>query len=174
MEAFSVTSGWKLLLMDIWYSQGHFCSTLCDYKDHIPPSSSVHGIFQAGILGWESLPPPGDLPKALLLWLLSLQMNSLPLCHLGSPMHYSVQFSSFAQSCLTHCNHINCSIPGLHVHHQLPEFTQTYVHWVSNAIQPTHPLPSSSPPAPNPSQHQSPFLWVKLSHEVAKVLEFQL
>ena len=67
---------------------------------------------------------------------------------------------------------MNCSTPGLPVHHQLLEFTQTHVHWVSDAIQPSHPLSSPFPPAPNPSQHQSLFQWVNSSHEVAKVLEF--
>ena len=67
----------------------------------------------------------------------------------------SVQFSSFAQSCPTLCDPMNCSTPGLPVHHQLPEFTKTYVHRVSDAIQPSHPLSSPSSPAPNPSQHQS-------------------
>ena len=86
----------------------------------------------------------------------------------------SIQFSSVAQSCRTLCDPMNCSTPGLPVHHQLPEFTQTHVHRVSDAIQPSHPLPSPSPPAPNPSQHQSLFQWVNSSHEVAKVLEFQL
>ena len=62
-----------------------------------------------------------------------------------------------AQSCPTLCNPMNCSMPGLPVHHQLPEFTQTHVHRVSDASQPSHPLSSSSPPAPNPSQHQSLF-----------------
>ena len=66
-----------------------------------------------------------------------------------------VQFSSIAQSCLTLCDPMNRSMPGLPVHHQLPEFTQTHVHWVRDAIQPSHPLSSPSPPAPNPSQHQS-------------------
>ena len=66
-----------------------------------------------------------------------------------------VQFSSVAQSCLTLCNPMNCSTPGLPVHHKLPEFTQTHVHRVRHAIQPSHPLSSPSPPAPNPSQHQS-------------------
>ena len=84
-----------------------------------------------------------------------------------------VQFSSVSQSCPTLCNPMNHSMPGLPVHHQLPEFTQTHVHWVSDAIQPSHPLSSPSPPAPNPSQHQSLFQWVNSSHEVAKVLEFQ-
>ena len=86
----------------------------------------------------------------------------------------SVQFSSVAQSCPTLCNPMNRSTPGLPVHHQLPEFTQTHVHRVGDAIQPSHPLSSPSPPAPNPSQHQGLFQWVNSSHEVAKVLEFQL
>ena len=77
----------------------------------------------------------------------------------------SVQFSSVSQSCLTLCNPMNCSTPGLPVHHQLSEFTQTHVHWVSDAIQPCHRLSSPSPPAPNPSQHQSLFQWVNSSHE---------
>ena len=69
---------------------------------------------------------------------------------------------------------MNHSIPGLPVHHQLPEFTQTHVHQVSDAIQPSYPLSSPSSPAPNPSQHQGLFQWVNSSHEVAKVSEFQL
>ena len=88
------------------------------------------------------------------------------------------RFSSVAQSCPTPCNPMNRSTPGLSVHHQLdrvnPEFTQTHVHWVGDAIQPSHPLASPSPPAPNPSQHQSLLQGVNSSHEVAKVLEFQL
>ena len=84
------------------------------------------------------------------------------------------QFSSVAQSCPTLCDPMNCSTPGLPVHHQLPEFTQTHMHQVSDAIQPSHPLSSPSPPAPNPSQHWSLFQWVNSLHEVAKVLEFQL
>ena len=86
----------------------------------------------------------------------------------------SVQLSSVTQLCLTLCDPMNHSTPGLPVHHQLPEFTQTHVHWVGDAIQPSHPLLSPSPPAPNPFQHQSLFQWVSSSHEVAKVLEFQL
>ena len=86
----------------------------------------------------------------------------------------SVQFSSVAQSCPTLCDPMNRSTPGLPVHHHLQEFTQTHVHRVSDAIQPSHPLLSPSPPAPNPSQHQSLFQWANSSHEVAKVLESQL
>ena len=69
---------------------------------------------------------------------------------------------------------MDCSTPGFHVHHQLLELVQTPVHWVSDTIQPSHPLSSPSPPAPNPSQHQRLFQWVNSSHEVAKVLELQL
>ena len=84
----------------------------------------------------------------------------------------SVQFSSVAQSCPTLCDPMNRSKPGLPVHHHLLEFIQTHVHRVSDAIQPSHPLASPSPPVPNPSQHQSLFQWVNSSHEVARVLSF--
>ena len=94
-----------------------------------------------------------------------------PLSH-SVYMYSSVQFSSVSQSCPTLCNPMNRSTPGLPVHHQFLQLTQTHVHWVSNAIQPFHPLSSPSPAAPNPSQHQSLFQWVSSSHEVAKVLEY--
>ena len=83
-------------------------------------------------------------------------------------------FSSVTQFCPTLCDPMNRSMPGLPVHHQLPEFTQTHIHWVGDATQPSHPLSSPSPPALNPSQHQGLFKWVRSSHQVAKVLEFQL
>ena len=86
----------------------------------------------------------------------------------------SVQFSSVTQSCPTLCDPMNHSTPGLPVHHQLPEFTHTQVHRVSDAIQPSRPLSSPSPPALNYSQHQSLFQSVSSTNEVAKVLEFQL
>ena len=86
----------------------------------------------------------------------------------------SVQISSVAKSCPTLCNPMDCSMPGFPVHHQLPEFTQTHVHWVSDAIQPSHSLWSPSPPSFNLAQHPSLFQWVSSSHQVAKVLEFQL
>ena len=85
-----------------------------------------------------------------------------------------VQFSSVAQLCPILWDPMNCSTPGLPVHHKLPEFTQTHAHRVGDAIQPSHPLSSPSPPAPNPSQHQDLFKWVNSSHQVAKVLEFQI
>ena len=86
----------------------------------------------------------------------------------------SIQFSSVTQSCLSLCDPMNCSTPGLPVHHQLPEFTQTHVRWVSDAIQPSHPLLSPSPPTFNLSQHQGLFQWLSSSHWMAKVLELQL
>ena len=85
-----------------------------------------------------------------------------------------VQFSSVAQSCPTLCDPMNRSTPGLPVHQQLPESTQTHVHWVGDAIQLSHLLSSPSPPALNLSQHQGLFQWVSSSHQVTKVLEFQL
>ena len=84
------------------------------------------------------------------------------------------QFSSVIQSCLTLCDLRDCNTPGLPVNHQLLEFTQTHVYRVSDAIQPSHPLSSISPPTLNLSQHQGLFKWVSSSHHVAKVLEFQL
>ena len=93
---------------------------------------------------------------------------------LSQEIRSSVQFGSVAQLCPTLCHPMNHSTLGLPVHHQLPEFTQTHVHQLHDAIQPSHPLSFSSPPAPSPSQHQSLFQWVNSSHQVAKVLEFQL
>ena len=92
-----------------------------------PMDYIVHGILQARILEWGAIA--------------------------FSDMRHQIR--SVAQSCPTLCDPMNCSTPGLPVHHQLPEFTQTHVHQVGDAIQPSHPLLSPSPPAPNPSQHQS-------------------
>ena len=91
-----------------------------------------------------------------------------------TPCFSSDQIRSVAQSCPTLWDPVICSTPGLPVHHQLLEFTQTHIHWVSDCIQPSHPLLSPSAPAPNPSQHHSLFQGVNSSHEVAKLLEFQL
>ena len=85
-----------------------------------------------------------------------------------------IQFSSVTQQCPTVWDPTDCSMPGFPVHHQHPEPTQTHVHWIGDAIQPPHPLSSTSPPTFNLSQHQGLFKWVSFSHQVAKVLEFQL
>ena len=116
------------------------------------PGSSVHGILQARILEWLPFPPPGDLPDS------GIKLVS---CIAGGffttreALLLGIQFSSVTQSCPTLCDPMNCSTSSLPVHHQLPEFTQTHVHRVRDAIQPSHPLASPSPPVPNPSQHQS-------------------
>ena len=86
----------------------------------------------------------------------------------------SISFSLVAQSCPTLCDPLDFSTPDLPVHHELPESTQTHVHWVGDAIQPSHPLSSPFLPALNLSQHQGLLRWVSSSHQVARVLEFQL
>ena len=146
---------------------------------------------------WSGLPgsPLGDLPdpgsKTTSLCLLPLQAGSLPRVPLRKPemsVHTSQKIhkwpvnndrvlniiSHHGNTNQNHCDPMNRSTPGLPLHHQLPEFTPTYIHWVGDAIQPSHPLLSPSPPAPNPSQHQSLFQWVNSSNEVVKVLEFLL
>ena len=94
--------------------------------------------------------------------------------HILKYQFFIKRISSVSQSCLTPCDPMDCSTAGLPVHHQLPELTQTHVHWVGDAIQPSHPPSSPYPPAFNLSQHQGLFQWVSSSHQVAKVLEFQL
>ena len=133
--------------------------TLCKAMDCSLPGSSVHGILQARILEWVAIPFSRTV-------CLPFQFNG----NTG----VSVQFSLVTQSCPTLCDPMNHNTPGLPVHHQLLELTQTHAHRVGDAIQPSHPLLSPSPPALNLSQHQGLFQWVNSSHEVAKVLEFQL
>ena len=102
--------------------------------------------------------PPGDLPDP---GIEPMSLTSPAVAGrfftTSTTWEAQVQFSSVSQLCLTLCNTMNCSTPGLPVHHQLPEFTQTHLHRVGDAIQPSHPLSAPSPPAPNPSQHQSLF-----------------
>ena len=114
-------------------------------------------------------------------WCIHYPFNGYLLCFpflpLWTILHksflYILQFSSVAQSCLTLCDPVDCSMPGLPVHHQFPEFTQTHAHRVGDPIQPSHPLLSISP-AFNLAQNQGLFKWVSSLHQVAKVLEFQL
>ena len=105
--------------------------------------------------------------------------NTCCICywHFQKQQHNSglkYQFSSVAQSCPTLYNPMDCSTPGFPVLHHLPEFAQTHVHRVSDAMQPSHPLPFPSLPAFNLSQHQGLFQWVGPSHQMDKVLELQL
>ena len=137
--------------LSLWYI--HILSLIILHK-HFPLSHALHILIQFFIWSYTSI--LGGLTWKNRLW------------------DHMTHFSSVGQSCPTLCNPMNCSTPGLPVHHQLPEFTQTHIHRVGDAIQPSHPLSSPSPSAPNPSQHQSLFQWVNSLHEVAKVLEFQL
>ena len=126
------------------------------HMDCGPPGSSVHGIFQARTLQWVAISSTrvqhcSGLPFLPSGFFLTQGSNPRFLCL------FYWQIRSLTQSCLTLGDPMNHSTPGLPVHHQLPEFTQTHVHRVSDAIQPSHPLSSPSPPAPNPSQHQSLF-----------------
>ena len=128
IEYFSLPNvGLTVLFVTLW--------TACS-----PPGSSVHGILQARILEWVAMP--------------SSRGSSQPR---DQTRVSSDQITSVAQPCPALCDPMNRSTPGLPVHHQLPEFIQTHVHRVCDAIQPSHPLLSPSPPAPNPSQHQSLF-----------------
>ena len=107
-------------------------------------------------------------------WILQVKRPGSTLISMVLPIyHYVCQFSSVAHLCPTLRDPMNRSTLGLPVHHQLLEFTQAHAHRVSDAIQPSHPLSSPSPPALNLSQHQDLFKWVSSSHQVAKVLEFQ-
>ena len=115
----------------------------------------------------RNLPNPGIEPRSP-----TLQADSVSAEPQGKTFR-SYQFSSVAQSCLTLCSPMDCSTPGFPVLHQLLEFTQTHVHWVSDAIQPSHPLSSPFPPAFSLSQHQGLFQWVPSLHQVVKVLKLQ-
>ena len=146
------------------------CPTLCHPMDYSPPGSSVHGLLQGRILEWVAMPSSrgsfltqGSNPHPLYLW--HWQADSLPLSHLESPAggndiletfsDNSIQFSHSVMSDSLRPHELQHARPPCH--HQLPEFTRTHVHRVRDAIQPSHPRSSPSPPAPNPSQHQSLF-----------------
>ena len=156
------------------------CPTLCDTMDCSPPGSSVHVILQVRILEWVAISFfrgsswPRDRTHISYITCIGRQFFITSTMWKAPNNTDSDQIRSVAQSCPTLCDPMNRSTPGLPVHHQPPEFTETHVHRVSDAIQPSHPLSSPSPPAPNPSQHQSLFQRINSSHEVAKVLEFQL
>ena len=112
-------------------------------------------------------------PSSTFAWTMTMDSESWrPTLHYVAKETHMTSLQSLSHVRL--CNPMDCSTLGLPVHHQDPEFTQTHVHWVSDAIQPSHPLLSPSPPAFSLSQHQSLFKWVSSWHQVAKVLEFQL
>ena len=145
------------------------CPTLCH-----PMNCIVHGILQTRILEWVAVPfsRGSSEPRSPALQQVLYQLSHHHVrCQAG---WLTVQFTSVAQSCPTLFHPMDCSTPGFLAHHQLSEFTQTHVHWVGDAIQPSHPLSSPSPLAPSPFQHHGLFRWVSCSHQVAKVFQFQL
>ena len=149
------------------------CPTLSDPMDCSLPGSPTTGFSRQEY--WSGLPLPSLKYAIILVIFVIIIMRKITKlsCKNALSSYYDCYFSSVAQLCPTLCDPMNRSTPGLPVHHQLPEFTQTYVHRVSDAIQPSHPLSSLLllPPIP-PSIRV--FSRVNSSHEVAKVLEFQL
>ena len=149
------------------------------YAPHLQGSSPLHN-FLNNHCNVHSLAVPG--PNALLM-LCVVSAALQPILNLNKKITWICFWSNIISISSVHslsCIWLfatpwtTCSTPGLHVPHQHPEFTQTHVHQVSDAIQPSHPLSSPSPPALNLSQNQGLFHWVSSSHQVAKVLEFQL
>ena len=136
-----------------------------------------HGLGPARLLcPWDFPGKNSEVGCHSLLQGIFLNQGSNPGVHCGQTLPSEpLQFSSVQSlSRVPLCYPMNRSTPGLPVHHQLLEFTQTHVHWVSDATQPSHPLSSPSLPALNLSQHQGLFKWVSSSHQVAKVSGFQL
>ena len=137
------------------------------------PSSQGYGFSNGHVWMWELDYKESLAPKNWCFWTVVLDKTfESPLdCKKMQP---ATAAAKSLQSCPTLCSLVDCSTPGFPVLRHLPKLAQTHVHRVSDAIQPFHPLLSLSPPAPHPSQHQGLFQWVNSSHEVAKVLEFQL
>ena len=166
-QAFLYPSSWSTAQVPKRYWEGKGRVTELSNKELYPQSAdtTTHQVLEVS----------KTQTKAFVSMVFSLQINYEvgKNCNIHLLLN-SVQFSSVAQSWPTLCKPMECSTPGFPVCYQLPELAQTHIHRVSDAIQPSHPLSSPSPLAPNPSQHQSLFQWVNSSHEVAKVLEFQL
>ena len=167
-----------------WMSITKHTGTHPRYSMH---SLDTHHVFAVTTVGqkaerqtWLSSPKSTTLNEMNKTWDLKRKNSWLTNIPFIFPSFFSsynsnsVQFSSVTQSCQTLCSPMDCSMPGLPVHHQLLQFIQTHVHWVSDTIQSSHPLSSPSPPAFNLSEHQGLFKWVSSPHQVAKVLEFQL
>ena len=144
--------------------EGDLSKGVRSWRLYLGEGTAEGGSLESVVVSWKSaqglgsgcqlgLPAPPFTSGAVV----GFVCLTLLICQVSVVQFGSVQFSSVAQSCPTLCDPMNRSMPGLSVHHQLPEFTQTHVHRVSDAIQPSHPLSSPSPPVPNPSQHQSLF-----------------
>ena len=134
-----------------------------DYQDQpsVCPPAQARGLKLTSDVSCRVFPECNSSGCAVCMVGVNESQFTWHLRPMGGVAHWinnsSIQFSSVTQSCLTFCNPMNRSTPGLPVHHQLLEFTQTHIRPVGDAIQPSHPLSSPSPPAPNPSQHQSLF-----------------
>ena len=141
------------------------CATLWIVACQVPLSL---GFSRQEYWSGSPCPSPGDLPNLGILPMSLMSPTLVQGCFIISftweALPSSIQFSSDAKSCLTICNPMDWSMPGFPVHHQLLEHIQSYVHWVSDAIQPSHPLSPLSPPAFNLSKHQGLFQWVSSSH----------
>ena len=149
-----------------------FCLTLCNPMDDSLPGSSVPGIFQARILEWVAITSiRGFFQPREWTFLSCIDRQVLyHQCHPGR-LHICCCCCSVMSS---FCNPMDCSTPGFPIQHHLTEFGQTHVYWVSDAIQTSHPLSSSSPLSLNLSQHQGLFQWVGSLHQVAKAVQLQL
>ena len=153
------------------------CAQPCNPMDCSSPGSSVHGIFRARILEWVAISSSrGSSWSRYRTGLSCISCFGRQVlyhwCHLGSHVRYFRSVQSLSRVQLFATPWTNCSTPGFPVHHQLLKLAQTHVHWVGDAIQPSHPLSSPSPPAFNLSQHQGIFHGVSSLHEVAKVLDW--
>ena len=142
---------------------------LCGPLDYSPPGSSAHGIFQQEHCSWKPFPTQRHLPDP---GIESALLVSPAVA--GGFLSIGQSVSSVTQSCPTLCDPMDCSMPGLPAHHQLPKSAQTHVHQVGDVIQSSHPLASPSPLCFNLSQHQGLFQRVSSSHQVAKVSKLQL
>ena len=134
-----------------------------------PQLDSVYSSLYSALVGSSSCFTWTDCDTKLSPVSLPVDLSSASLPELSLLIFDLTQFNSVAQSCLSFCDPMDCSTPGLPDHHQLPVFIHTHVHWVSDAIQPSHPLLSPSLPAFNLSQHQGLFKWVSSSHQVANM-----
>ena len=157
------------------------CLIISDFKPEvllIPGVFLAFWVMSSKYCSGYHLPSPRSVSTSLAkeTWNVCIWINT---CHFYKYLLMSTSISSFetcsvTQLCPTFCNPVDCSTPGFSVFHHLLEPAQTHVYWVNDAIQPSHPLLSPSPPAFNLSQHQGLFQWVGSSHQVAKVLELQL
>jgi len=136
-------------------------SATCSKGEDDPSNYKSPTIERRGCIRWWK-------NRAIISCLIWVQIHPLV-----GEWYFILNSVQFSQSWLTLCNPVDCRNPDFPVHHQLLELAQTHVHWVSDAIQPSHPLSSPSPPAFDFSQHQGLFKWVSSSHQVAKVLELQ-